>query len=173
MAVNRFSLVLCFFLIFFLVCPVFAADHMESDSDMFGFSFDDSNIYFTSKTLSGESISVDSQLMPVSQIHFYIPVSAPCEDLTFFFSIIKNSNPVYYDSCDYGTISSNSYSMTASLDGPRRYWLGTNLVEGSSARVLSFKAVFDNLPFTSQDYNRFIRLPLDKDNVSVTTEEPL
>ena len=161
MAVKRVSLVLCFLLVFCLVCPVFGADVMESDADMFGFSYDDSNIFFTDKRLRGDAISVDTQLLQCSRLYFYIPVSRPCEALDFYFSLVKTTGSISINSADYGTISNNSYHYTAALDLPVQSWLGSNGSEGSSARFISFKLSWSSLPFTSNQSLRFIRVSVD------------
>ena len=161
MGAKRFSLVLCSLMIFCLICPVFCADFVESDSDMFGFAYDDSKVYFTDKVLKGDAISVDSQLLPCSRLYFYIPVPKPLESLDFYFSLIKTTGSVSVSACDYGGLYNNDYHMSASLDLPTVSWMGSNATEGSSARFISFKCSWPSLPFTTSSSLRFIRLTVD------------
>lgn len=161
MVVKRFSFVLCIFLIFCLSCPVFAADNMQSDSVMFGFSYDDSPIYFCSQFLPGSNISVDSQTISVSRLYFYIPVSEPCQSLDFYLTVFKTGLPFSLNSVDYGSLSSGTYTLTASLDRPVYSTLGTSRIEGSSAYACSYKFGFSDLPFSGFSSRRFIRLTFD------------
>lgn len=150
-----------FVFVFILSVPCFAYDVVQTESDAFGFSFDDSKIYFCEKAVVGSNISVDNQFTSVSRIYFYIPCNKPVVSLDFIFTLTKLTGAVNYNSCDYGYVQSNNYSIIASMPAPSVTWLGTNYIEGSSAQVNSFKVAFTSVPFTDNSAHRYIRLTFD------------
>lgn len=150
-------LILCFCL------PAFAADDIQTDTDTFGFAYNDSKIYFFNKDLPGYSISVDTQIIPATRMYLFIPCTGTPASMEVYYTFMITTGAVKMNACDYGTIYSNSYHITASLPVPALIWVGTSTIEGSSARYFSCKSTFSNLPFTSSQSGRYIRLTIDVD----------
>ena len=161
MVKRLFPVFLVLVFIFILSVPCFAYDVVQTESDAFGFAYDDSKIYFCEKDVVGSNISVDNQLISVSRIYFYIPCNKPVVSLDFIFTLTKLSGAVNYNSCDYGYVLSNNYTFVGSMPSPSVTWLGTNYIDGSSAQVNSFKVAFTSVPFTDTSAHRYIRLTFD------------
>lgn len=145
------------------VIPCLAYDVVQTDADNFGFAWDNHNIIFTQNRLSGNQISVTTGAVPISQVYFYIPVHKPMLSLDFIFTLCKSTGNLSFNSADYGTIYSNAYHITATLDSPTTSWLGSSNIEGSDARNISYKVSFTTLPFADSNSYRFIRLTFDFD----------
>lgn len=160
--VKRFVTILLSLVIVLLgVLPFsFAYDVVQTDADMFGFSWDNSNIIFTQNRVNGYQISTTGPIQP-TKVYLYIPAEKPMESLTFMFSIVKGAGTFSFDSADYGSIYSNAYHITATLDSPTIALLGYNDVTGSSARITSYKASFYSFPFSTSVGGRYIRLTFD------------
>ena len=150
-------LVLCFCL------PAAAADDFQSDTDTFGFAYNDSKIYFFNKDLDGFALSVEDQILSATRIYLYIPCTTAPEKLEVYYSFLITTGAIKMSACDYGTIYSNAYHITASMTVPVLRWVGTSNIGGSSARYFSCKSTFNSLPFTDSVAGRYIRMTIDVD----------
>lgn len=154
------------FILMLLACsfiPCLAYDVIQTDADNFGFAWDSHSIIFTQNRLEGNKISVTTGAVPISQVYFYIPCPKPMVSMDFIFTLCKSTGNLSYNSCDWGTIYSNSYHIQASIDSPTTSWLGSSSIEGSDARNISYKVSFTSLPFSDSNSYRFIRLTFDFD----------
>ena len=150
-------LVLCFCL------PAAAADDFQSDTDTFGFAYNDSKIYFFNKDLDGFALSVEDQILPVTRMYLYVPCTTAPTKMEVYYSFLITTGAIKMSACDYGTIYSNAYHITASLPVPTLLWVGTSTIGGSSARYFSCKSTFNSLPFNDSVSGRYIRMTIDVD----------
>lgn len=168
MVKKIFCICIVLVLLFVFTVPSFAFDNFQSDTDSFGFAYNDSKIYFFNKELAGNCISVDNQIVPVTRIYLYVPCTTVPKKLEVFYSFMITTGSIYMSACDYGTIYANAYHITASLPNPGVTWVGTSTISGSSARYFSCKSTFNSLPFSGSVGGRYIRMTIDVDTQYAT-----
>lgn len=163
MVKSIFSISFVLILIFCFCLPAAAADDFQSDTDTFGFAYNDSKIYFFNKDLDGFSLSVEDQILPVTRMYLFVPCTTAPSKMEVYYSFLITSGAIKMSACDYGTIYSNAYHITASLPVPTLLWVGTSTIGGSSARYFSCKSTFNSLPFSDSVSGRYIRMTIDVD----------
>lgn len=161
----RRAISICFVLVLLscAIIPCLAYDVVQTDADNFGFAWDSHAIIFTQNRLEGNKISVTNGAITPSKLYFYIPCPKPMLSMDFTFTLFKGTGNMTFDSCDWGTIVSNSYNYRESMSSPNTSWLGSSTIEGTEARLISYKVSFTSLPFSDSNSYRFIRLSFDLD----------
>lgn len=164
--VNRFVtfLFLFVFLLTLFVCPVFASDDIQSESGQFGLQFDDGNVIFFNRELSGIFVNKSDQYIDCDKFYIYVPLSLVPDHLNVYFSFptFSGYSNIVTDSIDFGRYYGGSYHYEGSISVNNRQLIGTSSISGSSAILANYGQGFilhdGSLDGLSYQSDRYIRI---------------